>query len=260
MMPRGRVLTLFLFSIPLLGQPLTLEDCVRLAQSAQSAASVARQETEIAGLGLRQARAAFLPQARIQTGYTYNSPGKGGDPQRFIALNGVHEYIGLASAGLELDTSGRLRAGLARARADQDIAAASLALTQRDLRRFVTQSYFRLLLTRRLAVVARESLAEARNFEARVKLLVEGGEAAGADLVRASAESAFFELTRNAAELEAQVANHELSSFWTVNVNDPLTLVELLDQPAPAPDSENPGTAYLRRFEFSLLDAEKHGF
>jgi outer membrane protein TolC len=264
MKPSGLPLAAIALLAPLMAQqtgvPLSLEDCIRLAQSVQSAASVARQETEIAALGVRQARAAFLPQVRVQSGYTYNSPVNGGDTQRYIALNGIHEYVGLAAAGFELDTSGRLRASVARARAEQDIASAGFSLTQRDLRRLVTTAYLRLLLTRRLAIVAGETLAEAHSFEKRVSLLAEGGEAARADVVRASAEAAFFEQSRRAAELEAEVANYELASFWTVNVADRLSIVEVLDQLPPGPDPDNPGTPYLRRFEFSLLDAEKRGF
>jgi outer membrane protein TolC len=242
--------------------PLSLDDCVRLALAAQSAVSLARQEGEIARLGMTQARAAFLPQTRILSGYTYNTPSRV-DPatQIFVALNGSREYVGLATVGAELDTSGRLRAGLARARADQDLAAAGLLVTQRDLRRQVTAAYLRLLLMRRLARVAAETLAEAQSFEKRVRLLAAGGEAAQADVYRASAESAFLDQARNGAELEAEIANHDLAGFWTSDVATPLSLVDVFDAPVPAPEPpENVPSPFLRRPEFRLFDAEKRGF
>ncbi|MCC6341850.1 MAG: TolC family protein [Bryobacterales bacterium] len=242
--------------------PLSLDDCVRLAMAAQSAASLARQEGEIARLGLAQAKAAFLPQGRILSGYTYNTPSRT-DPgvQTFVALNGSREYIGLATIGAELDTSGRLRAGLARARADQDLAAAGLQVTQRDLRRQVTVAYLRLLLTRRLARVANETLAEARNFEKRVRLLAAGGEAAQADVYRASAEAAFLDQARSGAELEAETANHDLAAFWTAETATPLPLVDVFDAAIPAPEATgNAPSPYLRRPEFRIFDAEKRGF
>src|SRR5512144_2102082 len=101
--------------------PLTLEDCIRLADSAQSTAAIARQQVEIARHGLVIAKAGFLPQASLGGGFTYNSPANG--EFSFIALNGVHEYTTMGNVALEVDTSGRLRAQVARARADRDAAA-----------------------------------------------------------------------------------------------------------------------------------------
>ncbi len=117
---------------------LTLDDCIRLATSAESAVSLARQQSEIARYGLVQARAGFLPQVAADGNYIYNSPLHGGGDFSFLTLNSVHEYVTQGNVTLELDTAGRLRAGLARARADQAAATASLGLSERDLKRAVT--------------------------------------------------------------------------------------------------------------------------
>lgn len=239
--------------------PLTLDDCVRLAQSAHSAVSIAREQAEIARYGITQARAGFLPQANIGNVYAYNSPLQNGQFS-YVALNGIHEYSSLANVGMEIDTSGRLRAQMARAHADQDAANASVALSQRDLKRAVTGSYYRVLLARRLMRVAEETLAEARAFENRTRLLFEHGEAAKADVVKAEAESAMLMQTLKAADLDAQIANHELASYWTTDVDTPLTLVELLDEPPPLPETPAPGAPFLRRMEFQVFDAQRRGF
>ena len=255
---------LAILAIPALCQPapkpLTLDDCIRLAQSAQSTVSLARQQTEIARYGITQARANFLPQGSIGNVYTYNSPLLN-DRQTFsfIALNGIREYSSLASVGVEIDTSGRLRAQLARARADQDAAGANLGITERDLRRAVIAAYYRLLLARRLVQVERDTLAEAQSFEKRTRLLFQNGEAAQADVVKASAQVAFLEQAVNTAELDARLANHQLASFWTSNVADPLLLVDVLDEPPPQPEPPA-GTPFMRRLEFRLLDAQRLGF
>src|SRR5947208_6949117 len=160
-------------------QPLTLDECIRLAEGAQSNVSIARQQAEIARYGLTQARAGFLPQVHFGGGFTYNSPLAGSpDSFSFVALNGLREYSSLFSTALELDTSGRLRAALARARADQDAAAAGLRITQRELRRSVTAGYYRLLLARRLIGVSDDALAQARSFEKRTQVLLDNGEPA----------------------------------------------------------------------------------
>jgi len=239
--------------------PLSLDDCIRLADSAQSTAGIARRQVEIARQNLIIARAGFLPQAAVTASHTYNSPNQG--EFSFVALNGVREYTTIGNLALDIDTSGRLRAQLSRARADQDAASASAVLAQRDLKRAVTTSYYHVLLARRLAEVTRTSLDEALAFEKRTRLLAENGEAARADVVKASAEVAFLQQTLNGATLEARVANHELASFWTTEVSQELTLVDVLNQPPPAvPTAPAAGAAYLGRPEFRLFDAQRRGF
>jgi len=242
---------------------LSLGDCIRLAQGAQSAVTVARQETEIAGQGLTQTRAGFLPLVHLGTGYTYNSPAlRSREEFSFIALNGIREYVGQLTAVQELDTSGRLRAALARARADRDAATASLGLTQRDLKRAVAAAYYQLVLARRLVIVNQAALDEARSFEQRTKLLFENGEAAQADLVKATSQAAFLEQSQRAAELDAQIANFQLASFWTREVADPLPVADVFDQPVlpPEPPAGSAEGLFMRRLEFSLLEAQRRGF
>jgi outer membrane protein TolC len=244
-----------------LAQPLSLDDCIRLAQSVPSVASVAKQESEIAGLGVKQAQAGLLPQSQFDAAYTYNSVLRGGSPlQSFVALNGVREYQFLLTASQEIDFSGRLRADVARARAERDAAGASVTITQRDLKRAVTSAYYRLLLARHLQQALRDSVAEAESFEKRTKLLLDQGEAAQADLVKASAGAAFLRQAYNAAQLEAQTSNYELAAFWTKDVAEPLNIVDVFDPP-PAPESEaSLAGAFLKRPEFNLLDAQRRSF
>ena len=193
-------------------QPLTLADCQRLAEAAPSNLALARIETQIARAGVGVARAGFLPQSTFAGGYTYNSPRNGNGT--FIALNGIREYQTVAGVSLEVDTSGRLRAALARARADQDIANASLMLTRRDLRRQVAGAY-RVLLTRHLFEAAEASLMEATSFRQRAQALLRGGRVARADVVKADGQVAFLQQALTAADLDAQLANQDLASFWT---------------------------------------------
>lgn len=247
---------------------LSLEDCTRLAEDAQSIVSVARQQSEIARYGLIQARAGLLPQIHLGNGYTYNSPSAGNSEIfSFIALNGIREYNSMFTTALEVDTSGKLRAALARARADQDAAAANVGMTRRDLKRAVAAAYYRLLLTRRLVRVAQDALTEAQNFERRVRLLFDNGEVAQADVVKAASQVVFLQQVGNNAQLDAQIANHDLASFWTAQVGEDLSIVDVLDQPVTPPDStsaaQQPASGaspYGARPEFNLLDAERRGF
>ncbi len=201
-----------------------------------SPVSLARQERDIAARETTQARAGFLPQSRLVNGFTYNSPLLyNREMFSFLPLNGIREYAFLFSVDQEFDTSGRLRADLARARVARDLAGTSLALTERDLRRAVTTAYYRALLTRRIARIVQDALAESQSFEKRTKLLFEGGEAAQADVVKASAQTAFLEQALNAAELEAKLASQELASFWTRDVAEPLSLADVWTTLRPLP-------------------------
>jgi outer membrane protein len=244
---------------------LTLEDCVRLATESPSPVQLASDDAEIAARSLNAARAGLYPQAQASGGFVYNSPiQEGSDVQSFVSLDGVRVYNALVTAVQEIDTSGRLRATVARARADGDAAAARLMLARRDLKRAVAGAYYRLLFSRRLTRVAREALDEARSFESRTRLMFDRGEAARGDVVKASSESAFLDQAIQAAQLEARLANQELASFWTANVDEPLNVRDVLDDPLPAPPEGEQASGseapYLRRAEIGLLDAERRGF
>ncbi len=241
--------------------PLTLDECVRLALAAPSQVSLAKLDVEIAQKGVTAARSGFLPTFGISNGFIYNTP-YGSSPS-YIALNATHEYLTQGVASLELDSSGRLRAAYARAKADQRISQAQLQIMQRDLKRAVTAAYYRLLLARHLVAANEEILGETSAFADRTRKLLEGGEVARADSVKAEQQLAFQQQALAAAQLDARLANEELASFWTSDVDQPLQVADTLEnppKPPEAPQDRNVAPPYLHRFEFNLLEAERQGF
>ncbi len=241
---------------------LTLEDCIRKSMAVPSSLSVARLDRIIADRDRSIARAGLLPQASASVGSVYTSPSQlNPETFAFIPANAIREYVGLGRIFLEIDTSGRIRAEIARARANQQAAQASAGIAERDLKRAVSLAYYRLLLSRRLVEAVRSSLAESQNFEQRVKRLAEGGEAARADVVKASTQVAILRQTLTSAELAATLANQDLAAYWTPDVDPLLNIQDLFDEAAAetrAPQ-DTPGQ-FTRRLEFSLLDAQKVGF
>lgn len=250
--------------------PLTLADCIHKALAVPSIVSVTRLDRQIADRDLSIARAGLLPQSSATVGTIYTSPSQlNRDTFAFIPANAIREYTGLAHIFQEIDTSGRLRADIARARASQQAAQASAGIAERDLKRAVSQAYYRLLFTRRLVSAISQSLEETQTFERRVKLLAEGGEAARADVVKASNQAAILRQTLTSAELAATLANQDLAAYWTAEVDTILKIEDTLDgvvqadQRSAEPPVGATGSAsspYLRRFEFSLLEAQKKGF
>lgn len=263
------LLLLLCFPLPFalaqgVAKPLSLDDCIRLAEAAPSSFTRARLQTEIARKGITGAYANFLPQLSIANTFTYNSPLLyGRQIFSFIALNGVHEYSSLATSTLDIDTSGRLLALLQRARANRDAAHAGLVLSKRDLGRAVTASYYRVLLVGKLVSSAQDNLREATAFEDRVRRLVQDGESSNADLVKASLETALLQHAVEQSSLEQQLANHDLASFWTSDVDKQFDLSDTLDSsPAPPEPSAVSATQrpYLQRPEFNFLEAQAAGY
>jgi len=231
---------------------LTLEDCIRRALAVPSQLSIARLERTIADKDLSIARAGLLPQVSASFGTIYTSPHRAGsDVVSFLPSNGIREYIGLGHIFQELDVSGRIRAEIARARSNQAVSQASAGIAERDLRRAVGNSYYRLLLSRRLVEALNSSLAESQGFERRVKLL------ARADVVKASAQVAILRQTLTSAQLAVTLSNQDLAAYWTADVDDTLNIFDTFDQSAA---DASPAPAYMRRLEFSLLDAQRGGF
>jgi outer membrane protein len=238
--------------------PLTLNDCIQLAINAPSSVTTARQQALIARYGVTAARAGFFPAITFQNTYAYNSTRAGN--QTFIAMNGPREYLSVGNADVAIDSSGRTRAEVAKARADLRTAQTNVQISQRDLRRLVTSAYYRLLLARKLVLVARDALAESQRFQDLTGKLFSAGEVAQADVVKASLDVAFQQQALNNAQLEARVANHDLAAFWTNDVNAPLTLAEdPLEAPPPPPAVAETGQPFLRRLEFDVFDSTRNG-
>jgi outer membrane protein TolC len=236
---------------------LTLEDCLRLAEAAPSPLAVAARQRQIAQARYDAAVAGLLPRLAVSAGYTRNSPLPGApDTGSFVSLNGVNQYTALVSATEEVDLSGRVRAGRVRARADQDAAELTYHLNRRDLHHAVALAYYRVLLTRRLVTVAADILGEAQRFAARTELLAKKGEAARADIVRATSQVEILRQARQAADVEAALASQELAAFWTDDVTVPLALFDPLDQAPPPPAAAPPPRP---RPELALLEAQRRG-
>ncbi len=247
--------------------PLSLDDCVKLALQAPSAASVAERETAVAAEGQTIARSTLLPQVSVHNGLAYNSPLLNArDRFSFVAANGLREYLATVDSAWQIDLSGRLRAGMALAQAGRDLAGVDLRLAQRDLRRAVAVAFYDVLLARRLVELEQSGLDEAKGFESQTQARQRQGEASLADVHRAAAQRARFEQRLGQAQLDARLANQVLASFWTADADRELTLHDDLDQPpalpvAAAESSPDSVDAFIRRRpEFDRLAALQRGF
>lgn len=245
---------------------LSLEDCINLAMAAPSPASLAERQTAIAGEQQTIARSAFLPQVNLSNGFVYNSPLQGTDQMSFVVANGIREYRSTVNSTWEIDLSGRLRAGLALARAQRELAEVEWSLTRRDLRRAVAVSFYDVLLARKLVELEQAGLDEAKDFESLTRLRQQQGEGSMADVHKAAAQRSRFEQRLDQARLSARLANQILASFWTSDADHELELSGALEPPQALPvaisqtSSTLVDTTVQRRPEFDRLDALQSGF
>src|ERR1700719_660454 len=155
------------------GTPLTitLRDALERARVNDTQYHSALTDLGVARGDRTQARAAMLPNINYNNSFVYTE-GTGQPPacalsstcpsSRFIANNGVHEYISQANAheALSLTNFGDYRrsgAALAQARAKAEIASRGLVVT-------VTQAYYGLISAQRQYSTAQRASTEAQRF------------------------------------------------------------------------------------------------
>jgi multidrug efflux system outer membrane protein len=146
----------------------------------------------IAAQDVRQARAAFLPVINSPSEFIYTSPAHGviqqpGMPptQSFIANNAITEYLAVVGFSGELDLFGRLRATLRRSGALLQAARAGTEAARRALIEAVDEAYYGFSLAEGKRRSAEQTFAGAADFERITELMINAGEAAQVDLIRA---------------------------------------------------------------------------
>ncbi|MGH9514757.1 MAG: TolC family protein, partial [Terriglobales bacterium] len=163
---------------------LTLADALQRARSNSVEFRSAMVDAAVAHQDKVQARGMMLPNASYMAQYLYTQ-GNGTPSGRFIANNGVHEYISEGNVhqeinlGLaELNTYRRAAAAEAVAKARVEIAVRGLVVT-------VVESYYGLIVAERKYATSQAASAEAQRFLDVSQKLERGGEVAHADVIKA---------------------------------------------------------------------------
>lgn len=192
---------------------VSLDEAVRLALTQASTFKQSQLNEQIAAQDVFQAKKAFLPKISANPTVIYNTPTLGkvlpGTPRppSFLGSNAITEYQGLATAAGEIDTSGRLRANRRRAQFFLQAAQAGTEAARRNLINATEEAYFIFALAAAQKNSAEANLQTATEFENLTKLLVEGGEIAPVDLLRAQVQT-----TTRRDELEQAKVNERISA------------------------------------------------
>lgn len=213
---------------------LTLQDALTRAQANEPQYRAALTQYGVARQQTVQARAGLLPNVNYNAQFLYTQGN--GAAGRFIAANGVHEYVseGNVHQNLSLQTAAEYRLARAQealAKANSEIAARGLVVT-------VTQAYYGTVVAGRKYATAQRAAAEAAHFLDISQKLEKGGEVAHSDAIKAQIQAQQEQRAMQDAQLEMERSRLELSVLVFPNFNQNFTTVDDLDNVEPLPSFE----------------------
>jgi outer membrane protein TolC len=236
------------------GAPLTVtfQDALQRARLNEPQYRSAMTDLGLAHEDRLQARAGLLPSLNYNNSFIYTegtgplpatcaSSTQGCPTSRFIANNGVHEYISQAAVheSVSLTNFGDYRkssAMLAQARARAEVAMRGLVVT-------VTQAYYGLVVAQRKYATAQRADMEAQRFLDISTKLENGGEVAHADVIKARIQSQQQQRDLQEAQLDMDHARLDLAVLLFSDFNQDFSVVDDLQTPEPLPTFEETETA-----------------
>jgi len=236
-------------SSPASGAPvtITLQDALQRARLNDPQYRSAITDLGLAREDRVQARAGLLPNLNYNNSFIYTqgtgplsancaSTTVGCPASKFIANNGVHEYISQADVHEALSLTNfadyrRSAAALAQARAKAEIATRGLVVT-------VIQSYYGFVVAQRRYATAQRADAEAERFLDISLKLESGGEVAHADAIKARIQAQQQQRDLQEAQLTMERARLDLAVLLFPDFNQDFAVVDDLQTPEPLPTFE----------------------
>ncbi|HEX3738807.1 MAG TPA: TolC family protein [Terriglobales bacterium] len=205
---------------------ITLQDALTRAQKNEPQYRAALAQYGVARANAVQGRAALLPNVSFASTYLYTQ-GNGTPASRFIANNGVHEYLdqGNVHQALSWQTVAEYR--LARAQAA--LAKAQAEIATRGLVVTVTQAYYGAIVSQRKYSIAQRAAAEAQNFFDITQKLERGGEVAHSDTIKAQLQFEQQQRALQDAQLAMDRSRLDLAVLIFPNFNENFTTVDDLE-------------------------------
>jgi outer membrane protein TolC len=211
---------------------LTLQDALQRAKKNNPEYHAAVTEFGLAKEDRVQSRAALLPSVNYNAAFLYTE-GNGTAAVRFVANNGVHEYISQGNVHQEFSLANiaeyrRSAAAEAVARARSEIAARGLVVT-------VVLAYYGFVVAQRKYSTEQQAATEARRFFDISQKLEHGGEVAHSDVIKAQIQSNQQQRDLQEAELEMNRSRLELAVLVFPDFNESFSVVDDLQMPEPVP-------------------------
>ena len=211
---------------------ITLQDALARARANEPQYRTALTNYGVARQNTVQSRAALLPNVSYNAQYLYTQGDGAGNP-RFIANNGVHEYIseGNVHQALSLQNAAEYRL----ARAQEALAKAHAEIATRGLVVTVTQAYYGFVVAQRKYSTAQRAEAEAEHFFDVTQKLEHGGEVAHSDTIKAQLQLQQQQRALQEAQLEIDRSRMELAVIIFPNFNENFSAVDDLENLQPLP-------------------------
>lgn len=211
---------------------LTLQDALERARVNSTQFRGAVMQARLAHEDKVQARAGLLPSVGYEGQYVYTE-GNGTPSGRFIANNGVHEYLSEGNAHQALDVAHvaeyrRAAAAAALAQAQQEIAARGLVVT-------VVTDYYGLVVAQRKYANAQQGASEAQRFLKISRELEQGGEVAHSDVIKAQLQANDRQRDLQEASLAMEKARLALAVLLFPDFQQNFSVVDDLRLPPPLP-------------------------
>jgi outer membrane protein TolC len=239
---------------------LTLADALERAKANSPQFQAALTQLGLARADRVQARAGLLPSLNYNNGFIYTQ-GNGTASGRFIADNGVHEYI---SQGAAQQSIGLAQiADYRRASAAQALARAKAEIAARGLTVAVVQAFYGLLAAQGKTASTQAGNDEAQHFLDISRKLEQGGEVAHSDVIKAQIQANDQQRAVQETKLGEQNARLNLAVLLFPNFFQDFMLVDdLAAAPALPPMNEMQELAQKNNPElsaaFAALDVASH--
>ncbi|MGC2111561.1 MAG: TolC family protein [Candidatus Korobacteraceae bacterium] len=211
---------------------LTLADALARAKANSPQFQAALMQAGLAREDRVQARAALLPNIDYNNGFLYTQ-GNGTASGRFIADNGVHEYVSQGAVQQVLGV-GQF-ADYRRTAAAQALARAKAEIAFRGLTVAVVQAYYGLEAAQARAASTQSAYDEAQRFLDMSRQLEQGGEVAHADVIKAQIQANDQQLGAQEAKLAADNARLNLAVLVFPNFFQDFTLADDLEATSTLP-------------------------
>jgi len=211
---------------------LTLQDALARAKANDPQFRAALTELGLAHQDVVQSRAGLLPNVSYNMQFLYTQ-GNGSSSGRYIANNGMHEYIAQGNVHQALSPGmlaehRRVEAAEALARSRSEIATRGLVVT-------VVQSYYGYVVAQRKYATAQKAASEADRFLSISKKLQSGGEVANSDVVKAQIQDLQQKRDLENALLAMNKSRLDLAVLLFPDFNENFAVVDDLRLPEPLP-------------------------
>ncbi|HEV2084673.1 MAG TPA: TolC family protein, partial [Gemmatimonadales bacterium] len=211
-------------------QPLTLDEALREARSANAHLPIASLGRDIARAQLREAQARLWPRLLL------DGDAHAGTPQKYATSDARLQLIGVDT----LYDGGRLRGNVAVARRQVTVAGAGYRVIEKEVELAVRLRFGEAGRAATEIAARRGGLARLENYLALIQARLAAGQGVSGDLLKTRARLANEEANIADAQRRLDEAEVELNNLMGRDPRAPLLLAPLPSPPAPSlllPDS-----------------------